>query len=34
MASEENTIDLNLHPSSEGALDILVSAGIDHAAAE
>ena len=34
MASEENTISFNLHPSPDGALDILVGAGIDHAAAE
>ena len=34
MASEDNIIDLNLQPSSAGALDILVGAGIDRAAAE
>ena len=34
MASEENTISFNLHPSPDGALDILVGAEIDRAAAE
>ena len=34
MAKEENTIGFNLHPSSDGALDILIGAGINRAATE